>query len=239
MAILMVRLPGFIFPRKGKTMQLIEGKQDRPQKVLIYGVAGIGKSTFASKFPAPVFLDVEDRTAHLDIKRYQPKNYSEIKDCLLFLNSSKHNYKTVVLDTADWTEQIIERHVCDTKNKVSIEDFGYGKGYKLALSEFSHPEQEFFQGIIASVTASMGPVLKSWYSAFYNIGKDDTILINDITDILMDYSMEVFTRLRLIEIEVNKLNREAVVNDKSTIDESSYIMSKLILTIVEDINNLK
>jgi GTPase SAR1 family protein len=112
-------------------MQLIEGKQDRPQKVLIYGVEGIGKSTLASKFPAPVFIDVEDRTAHLDIKRFAPKNFLQVKECINFLLANDHGFKTVVLDTADWTEQLVEQHVCTTKNKTSIEDFGYGKGYKL------------------------------------------------------------------------------------------------------------
>ncbi|TLN04584.1 hypothetical protein FDZ71_11990, partial [bacterium] len=38
-------------------MQFIRGKQVSPVRVVLYGVEGIGKSTFASKFPSPVFID--------------------------------------------------------------------------------------------------------------------------------------------------------------------------------------
>lgn len=41
----------------------------RPQKVVVYGPEGIGKSTFASHFPDPLFLDIEDSTSQLDVKR--------------------------------------------------------------------------------------------------------------------------------------------------------------------------
>ena len=40
----------------------------RPQKVVVYGPEGIGKSTFASHFPDPLFLDIEDSTSQHDVK---------------------------------------------------------------------------------------------------------------------------------------------------------------------------
>ena len=42
------------------------------QKVVVYGVEGIGKTTFASKFPDPLFIDVEGGTKHLDVARVDP-----------------------------------------------------------------------------------------------------------------------------------------------------------------------
>ena len=39
------------------------------QKVVVYGVEGIGKTTFASQFPDPLFVDVEGGTRHLDVAR--------------------------------------------------------------------------------------------------------------------------------------------------------------------------
>jgi hypothetical protein len=110
-------------------MEIQTGKQDRPQKVLIYGVEGIGKSTLASKFPAPIFIDVEDRTAHLSIDRFSARNYAQVMESILYLNAKQHNYKTCVVDTIDWLEQMAEKHVCEAGNKNGIEDFGYGKGY--------------------------------------------------------------------------------------------------------------
>lgn len=108
---------------------LYKGRQMRPQRLLIYGVEGIGKSTIASKFPVPVFLDVEDRTSHLDVLRWTPKTWNELMGCITTLRNEDHNFCTCVLDTADWTEQIAVAHICAERNKTGIEDFGYGKGY--------------------------------------------------------------------------------------------------------------
>lgn len=41
-------------------MNINTGIQNKPIKAVIYGPEGIGKSTFASKFPAPLFIDTAD-----------------------------------------------------------------------------------------------------------------------------------------------------------------------------------
>ena len=51
-------------------MQFSKGKIYKAQKVLIYGPEGIGKTTFASKFPDPVFIDTEGSTLHYDVTRF-------------------------------------------------------------------------------------------------------------------------------------------------------------------------
>ena len=118
-------------------MELRKGKQVRPQKVLIYGVEGIGKSLFASKFPSPVFIDTEDRLSHLDVDSYLVKSLDDIYSVLQILKKEKHGYKTIILDTVDWAEKLITNFVIERgDNKNSIEDFGYGKGYKLVAEEF-------------------------------------------------------------------------------------------------------
>ena len=38
-------------------LNITTGKIDRPLKVVIYGSEGIGKSTLASAFPSPLFID--------------------------------------------------------------------------------------------------------------------------------------------------------------------------------------
>lgn len=47
-------------------MNITKGKIPSPLKVVLYGVEGIGKSTFASQFPAPLFIDTEGSTKNLD-----------------------------------------------------------------------------------------------------------------------------------------------------------------------------
>ena len=50
-------------------LKIESGLEKRPLKVVIYGAEGLGKSTFASQFPEPLFLDTEGGTSSLNIRR--------------------------------------------------------------------------------------------------------------------------------------------------------------------------
>lgn len=50
-------------------MNIMKGIISRPVKGCVYGVEGIGKSTFAGKWPDPLFLDLDGGTSRLDVKR--------------------------------------------------------------------------------------------------------------------------------------------------------------------------
>ncbi|MBR0283530.1 MAG: AAA family ATPase, partial [Oscillibacter sp.] len=50
-------------------LNITSGVVRRAQKVVIYGPEGIGKSTLASKFPNPLFIDTENGTQHMDVRR--------------------------------------------------------------------------------------------------------------------------------------------------------------------------
>ena len=39
--------------------EITKGKIKKPYKVVVYGPEGIGKSTFASHFPDPLFIDTD------------------------------------------------------------------------------------------------------------------------------------------------------------------------------------
>lgn len=96
----------------------------RPQKVVVYGPEGIGKSTFASHFPDPLFLDIEDSTSQLDVKRIPDINSWAM---LLGIIADVKNEKpcnTLVIDTVDWAEKLCIQYVCAQAKKSSIEDFG-------------------------------------------------------------------------------------------------------------------
>ena len=52
-------------------MRIIRGKLSGARKVCVYGPEGIGKSTFASHFPDPVFIDTEGSTKDMDVARME------------------------------------------------------------------------------------------------------------------------------------------------------------------------
>lgn len=118
-------------------MKISSGKQSRALKTVLYGTEGIGKSTFASHFPDPLFLDLEGGTSQLDVKRVEwvKKDWKELLDTLgeiVFTDVCK----TVVIDTADAAEAMCVEYILDTFKKSSIEDFGYGKGYQIMAETF-------------------------------------------------------------------------------------------------------
>lgn len=46
-------------------IEITKGKIPKAERVVIYGPEGIGKSTFASQFPDPLFIDTEGSTNEL------------------------------------------------------------------------------------------------------------------------------------------------------------------------------
>jgi hypothetical protein len=114
------------------------GRIARPQKVVAYGPEGVGKSTLASQTPEPVFLDTEGGTHHLDVVRVNSTStWEQITAAVAALAKGGHEFKTLVIDTADWLEKRLVEHLCRKHSKSSIEDFGYGKGYVILAEEFA------------------------------------------------------------------------------------------------------
>ncbi len=113
-------------------------KKEKPVKIVVYGAEGIGKTTFASQFPNPIFIDTEGSTDLIDVKRFdRPQNWETL---LAMVEASKdiQDMQTLVIDTGDWANRLCEEFVCRKAGKGGIEDFGYGKGYTYAREEFSH-----------------------------------------------------------------------------------------------------
>ncbi|MEG1814064.1 MAG: ATP-binding protein [Clostridia bacterium] len=118
-------------------MELIKGKQRSAIKVCLYGVEGIGKSTFASKFPRAVFCDTEGSTKHMDVARTPtPLSWVSIIEQVKYFIARPDELGTFVLDTADWAERLCTNHILAKAQLNGIEDFGYGKGYTYLGEEF-------------------------------------------------------------------------------------------------------
>lgn len=108
-------------------------RADQPPRVLIYGPEKMGKTTLASEFPAPVFLQTErgesgslvlDSFGHLD-------SYGAVIEAITSLAGGDHTFQTVVLDSVSALQKLIWDKVCRDSNTTSIElaGGGYGKGY--------------------------------------------------------------------------------------------------------------
>lgn len=128
------------------------------KKVVIYGPEGIGKTTFAARFPSPVFIDTEGSTKEYDVARFPaPTSWQMLMDEVAEVKKNPQICRTLVIDTADWAEAACFAHVISVGQCKSIEDFGYGKGYVKAKEEFGRLLNELTEvvnvGVNVVVTA--------------------------------------------------------------------------------------
>jgi hypothetical protein len=133
-------------PSRMNLNAIVRGRQVRPLRVLLAGVEGVGKSTFAGDAPSPIFVGAEEGTDHLDVERFPSvETWQEILDAIHVLTTQPHSYKTLVMDTVDWAEPLLWRFVAARDGEASIESYGYGKGYAAALDEWQFFTQRLDQ----------------------------------------------------------------------------------------------
>lgn len=118
-------------------LSITKGMEKGAMKVVLYGPEGIGKTTLAARFPDPLFIDTEGGTRFLDVSRTKPpKSWAELLDQVSCVWEDPSLCKTLVLDTADWAEQLCIASFCAAKRISGIEEIGYGKGYVYIAEDF-------------------------------------------------------------------------------------------------------
>lgn len=139
-------------------MNITSGKIASAQKIVIYGPEGIGKSSFAAKFPRPIFIDTEGSTKWMDVQRFdKPTSWTMLNSQVQYVKQNRSICDTLVIDTIDWAEQLCINDICAAYNKKGIEDFGYGNGYvyeKEAFGKFLNSLEEVVEaGVHVVLTA--------------------------------------------------------------------------------------
>lgn len=114
---------------------VVKGPVKRPHFVLLYGVDGVGKSSWGAAAPEPIFLGPEDGLGFLDVAKFpSPKTWPDVLAAVGDLQSEEHPYKSLVLDSLDWLEPMLWDYLCKSNQVGSIEEVGggFGKGYVIA-----------------------------------------------------------------------------------------------------------
>ena len=103
-----------------------KGKSIHAPRIFLYATHGIGKSTFASQAPDPIFICTEDGLGSIDTSSFPlAKSTADVMSAISALYTQDHEYKTVVLDSADWLENIIQKEI---EAKHDAKELAYGKG---------------------------------------------------------------------------------------------------------------
>jgi hypothetical protein len=117
-------------------MKIISGVEQSALKVVVYGPEGVGKTTIASQFPRPLLLDTEDGARQIDCDKVKCVDWMTLQGAMVELASPSHGYQTVVIDSVDWAEQLLKKHL-EVKLGKPVDDLPYGRGYGVIAEAFS------------------------------------------------------------------------------------------------------
>ena len=117
---------------------IVMGQKIAPPRLLIHGVAGVGKTTFGANCDKPIFIQTEDGADVVGAERFPlVESYAQVNEQLAALINEEHHYKTVVIDSLDWLEPLVVKHVLDIHKATSISKIGgFGDGYLAIRNEF-------------------------------------------------------------------------------------------------------
>lgn len=116
-------------------MRIQKGRKLRPRRTMLYGVHGVGKTTWAADAPDVLFLNFEDGLDDIEADSTERiTDFKRLMEWMHTLYGQQHEYQCLAFDTVDWLEAIIHKQVAKDAGKDSIADIGYGAGYKAALA---------------------------------------------------------------------------------------------------------
>lgn len=107
----------------------------KPPRIFLYGVHGIGKTTFAAAAPNPILICTEEGAEELDVPRFpKAESSAQVLEYLRTLYKEEHPYKTVVIDTVDWLEDIVQLELLKDH---TAKELSYGQDAQLAMQRIN------------------------------------------------------------------------------------------------------
>jgi hypothetical protein len=195
----------------------IQRNRPKAPRILVHGMPGVGKTTFACGAPDPIVLQTEDGLGALDVKAFPlATDYRQVMDALASLYQEEHEFQSLVVDSLDWLEPLIWKSVCEDHGWKSIEDAGYGKGYVEALTLW----RRFFQAVTSLRDDKGMTIVMVAHSESRRI-EDPTLPTYDRTDIKMHKRASALAEeycdvIGLARLQVNTISEDKGFNAKRT-----------------------
>jgi hypothetical protein len=120
-------------------MGLLDIKPAKVEKlpiVTIHGETKTRKTQFGLDAPKPLFLAFEEGFGNREHTAIRPKSTDEMREVFKELVTTKHEFKTLVIDSLDHLAPMIAKEICESAQKTALADFGFGKGYELEGKEW-------------------------------------------------------------------------------------------------------
>jgi hypothetical protein len=115
--------------------KLSKGRQDRPARVLLFGLDGTGKTTMAAGSPNPFFIDANKGSHKLDVQRVIPDTWDEVQEWVQAVERGDVKCDTLVLDTLGDLEGMSHKALFGSSNVAEWQG-GWGRGDQEAIAKW-------------------------------------------------------------------------------------------------------
>lgn len=197
----------------GFSFKMIQkGTQKKARKVILYGPPKLGKSTLAGSTKGALLIPTEDRVAHIACdKSPLVEEYWQMIEIFDWLLSKENlSYKRVIIDTIDWLEPIIHKHVCEKNKWSSLTDdhnkeTAFSKGLKYhavaAWREFLAKCDDLRDAGIDVILVSHAQIVKvnlpdldEYDKYVMKIDKNALPVLEEWTDVIAFYNKDIIVR---------------------------------------------
>ena len=138
-----------VAPKSFTLADVVSKSTPQPNRYALQAGVGFGKTSFAAYFPSPVVLMTKGETGLLKLIESgqipetphlpEMETWADLLDAVKLFEEGDHQYKTLVLDTANGAERLMHEHVCerDFQGDWGERGFmGYMRGYEVSLADW-------------------------------------------------------------------------------------------------------
>jgi hypothetical protein len=94
----------------------------KPPRIAFLGQGGVGKTTTACDAPSPIVIQTEEGLGGIDVPAFPLcRSYEQFNEYVSALLNNPHKYKTLIIDSADWLENLIRTVVFESHTPKELE----------------------------------------------------------------------------------------------------------------------
>jgi len=115
-------------------------KGKRPRRKMVYGIPGIGKTTFAMDYPKTCLIPFDD--GYQDLSNIEGRvlpmcrTLDDFRRMITLLSEEDHPFGGVVIDGVGRVDDLVCASIAAEHGKPTVGDIGYGKGGDLVTAKW-------------------------------------------------------------------------------------------------------
>lgn len=189
-------------------IEILQDFNDDAYSCLLYGPAGIGKTTFAARAEKALIFNLENGLKGIPLKEmetYATNNISEFESFSEAFRDFKNaqKFKTLIVDSVTKLQDMMIRDICKREKKESLADFGYGAGY----AKFE----------------ATGGLFCEWIHELKSAGKNVILIAHEKVETFQDPESESYDRWNC------SLDKRISESLKATVDHVFYMHEEKII----------